>query len=107
MSHSRSRALLQPFSLPEVTVTSAQLVGIGQSTPLGKLHVTQEDSAAAVPVLVLEQTDVDQDMIELTATVGTGNAVEAVAAKTLTTTHFVKVTLTGVGVRYFPIGTIA
>lgn len=40
-------------------------------------------------------------------TAGTGNTLEAVASKTLTTTHFIKVNVDGVGTRYFPIGTIA
>ena len=51
--------------------------------------------AAAVPVLTLVQNDVDQDMIEFVSTIGEGNAIEAVGVKTLTTTHFIKVTLPG------------
>ena len=63
--------------------------------------------AAAIPVLTLTQSDVDQDMIEFVSTIGTGNAIEAVGAKTLTTTHFIKVTIPGGLTRYFPVGTIA
>ena len=40
-------------------------------------------------------------------TIGVGNAIEAVGAKTLTTTHFIKNTINGVGTRYIPAGTIA
>ena len=67
----------------------------------------QNDAAAAEPVLLLDQADVSEEMIELTSTVGAGNAIEAVGAKVLTTTHFIKMTITGVGTVYFPAGTIA
>lgn len=92
---------------PALTVISARRVGIAQDTPGGALHVNQFGATAAVPVLLLEQGDDDQAMIELTGTVGTGNCIEAVGAKTLTVTHFVKVTITGVGTVYIPCGTIA
>jgi len=46
-------------------------------------------------------------MIEFIGTIGTGNAIEAVAAKTLTVTHFIKVTIPGGLTRYFEVGTIA
>ena len=34
-------------------------------------------------------------MIECITTIGTGNAIEAIGSKTLTTTHFIKVTIPG------------
>jgi hypothetical protein len=47
-------------------------------------------------------------MIDLySASIGSGNAIEAVGAKTLTTTHFIKVNIATVGDRYIPCGTIA
>ena len=64
-------------------------------------------TTGAVAVLSLEQLDVDQAMIDLACTIGTGNGIEAVAAKTLTTTHFVMVTIPGGLTRYLPVGTIA
>lgn len=83
-------------------------VGIGTTSPTtGKLVVDQASTTAAIPTLVLEQRDVSEQMMMLDTTIGTGNAIEAVAAKTLTTTHFVKVNVVGVGDRYFPVGTIA
>ncbi|MCR4341670.1 MAG: right-handed parallel beta-helix repeat-containing protein, partial [Gemmatimonadaceae bacterium] len=88
-------------------VLEAVGIGIAMGSQAGKLHVVQASSTGAKPVLYLTQADVDQDMMELNCTIGTGNAIEAVGAKTLTTTHFVKVTITGVGDRYFPVGTIA
>ena len=73
----------------------------------GQLEVDQYDSAGAVPVLVLDQGDDSEEMIEFQGTIGTGNALEAVGAKTLTTTHFIKITLPGGLTRYIPAGTIA
>ena len=82
-------------------------IGSGGTVPTGQLLVDQASTTAAIPVISLEQRDIDQDWFEFDTTIGTGNATEAVGAKVLTTTHFVKVTITGVGVRYFPVGTIA
>jgi hypothetical protein len=73
----------------------------GTSTTLDQFSTT-----AAVPVLVLDQGDVSEEMIEFISTAGTGNAIEAVGSKTLTTTHFIKVTING-DTRYIPAGTIA
>ena len=82
-------------------------LGIGLAAPTSKLHVDQASSVAAIPVLTLDQADVSEEMIEFVTTIGTGNAIEAIAAKTLTTTHFIKVTLPGSLTRYIPCGTIA
>ena len=71
------------------------------------LVVDQPSTTAAVPVLTLDQADVSEEMIEFVSTIGVGNAIEAVGAKTLTTTHFIKVTLPGGLTRYIPAGTIA
>jgi len=57
--------------------------------------------------LFLNQADLSEEMIEFSTTIGVGNAIEAVGAKTLTTTHFIKVTLPGGLTRYLPVGTIA
>lgn len=67
----------------------------------------QDSTTGANEVLHLQQDDIDQAFIHLTTTVGTGNAIEAIASKSLTTTHFVMVNIEGVGARYFPVGTIA
>lgn len=83
-------------------------VTIGNSTvPGAELLIDQFDDTAAIPVVTLNQEDVSEEMMELLCTIGVGNAIEAVAAKVLTPTHFVKVTLTGGLTRYFEVGTIA
>ena len=82
-------------------------VGIGLTGPACPLHVDQSSATGAVPVITLDQGDDSEEMIEFVGTIGTGNALEAVGAKTLTTTHFIKVTLPGGLTRYIPCGTIA
>jgi hypothetical protein len=82
-------------------------IGINSATPAALLHIDQLSTTAAIPVLYLDQADVSEEMIEFNTTIGTGNAIEAVGAKTLTTTHFIKVTIPGGLTRYIPIGTIA
>lgn len=90
-----------------MTLESDQTVGIGTVAPNAKLHVDQDSTTDAIPVLYLDQADISEEMIEFNTTIGTGNAIEAVGAKTLTTTHFIKVTLPGGLTRYIPCGTIA
>ena len=82
-------------------------VGIGLTAPTSKLHIDQASATGAIPVLTLDQGDTSEEMMELLCTIGTGNAIEAIGAKTLTTTHFIKVTITGGLTRYIPVGTIA
>lgn len=85
-------------------------LGIGTgiaAPPAGKVHVDQSSTTGAIPVLVLDQADVSEPMIEFETTVGTGNTIEAVGAKTLTTTHFLKVKLPDNSIAYIPMGTIA
>ncbi len=88
-------------------IESTGEVGIGTVVPLARLHVDQPSATAAIPTLYLDQADVSEEMIEFATTIGTGNAIEAVGAKTLTVTHFIKVTLPGALTRYLEVGTIA
>ncbi len=88
-------------------VVKAGLTGFGVASPQAKLHADQYSATGAIPVLLLDQGDDDQALIEFTGTVGVGNCVEPVGEKALTTTHFIKCTLTGVGTVYLPVGTIA
>lgn len=82
-------------------------VGIGIAAPAAKLHIDQASDTAAIPVLYLDQADISEEMIEFNTTIGVGNAIEAIGAKTLSTTHFIKVTIPGGLTRYLPVGTIA
>lgn len=82
-------------------------ISIGTSSSAAQLHIEQPNSVGAQPVLLLSQLDISEEMIEFNTTIGVGNAIEAVGAKALTTTHFVKVTIPGGLTRYFEIGTIA
>ena len=75
--------------------------------PLERLHVSQLSAIDAKPVLALDQLDISEEMIEFNTTIGVGNAIEAIASKVLTTTHFIKITIPGGLTRYIPCGTIA
>ena len=86
--------------------TGGMTIG-GGNTDDGELLVDQASATGAKPVLTLDQADVSEEIIKFLSTIGTGNAIEAVAAKTLTVTHFLKVKLTGGLVRYIQVGTIA
>lgn len=83
-------------------------VGIGAYPGTsGKLVVTQTSATGAIPTLYLNQSDIDQPLIQLETTIGTGNAIEAVGAKTLTPTHFIMIEIPGGLTRYIQCGTIA
>lgn len=73
----------------------------------GKLHIDQASTTGAKPVLHLDQVDLSEEFIKFSSTIGTGNPIEAVAAKTMTPTHFLRVELEGGLVRYINAGTIA
>lgn len=69
--------------------------------------IIQDSATGARPPLMIQQDDISEEMVEFVTTIGVGNAIEAVGAKTLTTTHFVKCTIPGPLTRYFEVGTIA
>lgn len=94
-------------NLERLRVLSTGEFGVGTNLPTGQIHVDQSSTTAAIPVLILDQADVDQPLIEFVTTIGTGNALEAVGAKVLTPTHFAMVKLPGGLTRYFEVGTIA
>jgi hypothetical protein len=78
----------------------------GGTSPSAQLHVDQPSATGAQPVLLLDQADVSEEMIEFVSSEGVGNAIEAVGAKLLTVTEFIKVTING-NTRYIQAGTIA
>ena len=90
-----------------ISVPSASEFGVGTNAPTAKLHVDQSGDMEGKPVALFDQSDVSEEMFEFVSTIGVGNAIEAVGAKTLTVTHFIKVTLPGSLTRYFAVGTIA
>lgn len=91
-----------------VRITDAGDVGIGiAASILGKTHIDQSSTSAAIPPLVLDQADLSEEFIKFITTTGTGNPIEAVGAKSLTTTHFIRVEIPGPAYVYIPVGTIA
>jgi hypothetical protein len=85
---------------------SSGRLGLFDTTPDGILDVLQGSTTAAIPVIELEQLDLSEEFFNFVGTVATGNPIEAVGAKVLTTTHFIRVAHNGT-LKYFPIGTIA
>ena len=81
----------------------------GDTSPSARLAVGQESASGGIPVIGIKQVDVSEEMIDFDGTtMGVGNAIEEAAAKTLTATHFIKVTVNPGGLtRYIPVGTIA
>ena len=71
------------------------------------LRIEQTHTTGVATCMALKQDDVNIPFVTFEATVGTGNAIEAVAAKSLTTTHFVMVDIEGTGPLYLQVGTIA
>lgn len=92
-----------------ITIDTNNRVCIGSNVTSGSAtcHIEQASTTAAIPAAYIKQADVSEEMIQFETTIGVGNAIEAVGAKTLTTTHFIKVTLPGGLTRYIPAGTIA
>lgn len=90
-----------------VVDASANRVGVGITVPLAKAHIDQSSLTAAIPVLFLDQADLSEKMIEFNTTIGVGNPIEAIGAKTFTETHFIKITIPGGLSRVIPCGTIA
>ena len=102
------------FGIYDVTDTTTRLTidgdgrtGIGIGAALGAMLHVDNVGTIAQPVAYFDQGDASEEMFEFATTIGVGNAIEAVGGKTLTTTHFIKVTLPGALTRYIPVGTIA
>lgn len=65
-----------------LTITAAGDVGIGVSSPGGKLDVQQTSTTAAIPTLALTQSDVSEEFIEFDGTVAAGNPIDTAAIGT-------------------------
>lgn len=88
-------------------ITNNGEILIGSYGGGAQLYVDQPSATGAKPVAYWDQADISEEFFEFNTTIGVGNAIEAIGAKTLTTTHFIKVTIPGPLTRYFPVGTIA
>jgi len=88
-------------------ITNSGWAVFGGGSASGQLTSNQNSASGGIPALYLSQADTSRELIEFNATIGTGNAIEAVGAKTLTVTHFIRVNIGTVGFRYLPVGTIA
>ncbi len=82
-------------------------IGYNVAVPAAQSDINQNVSNANIPVLKLTQTDLSEEMIKLDATIGIGNPIEAIGAKSFTQTHFLKINVEGLGVKYMPIGDLA
>jgi len=71
------------------------------ATPGGKLHIDQSSTTAAIPVLILDQADLSEEMIEFVTTVGAGNPIDTAAVGTYY--GKVRVNVSGVGYKYIPL----
>jgi len=100
-------SIIEGNGLSGVSISGLQVSGTGLISRTAGVYVYQDVSSGAVPALIINQTDVSEEMMEFMTTIGTGNAIEAIASKTLTTTHFIKITIPGGLTRYIPCGTIA
>ena len=91
-----------------VTIIGASgRLGLMQPLPDAQADINQPDDAINIPVIKLTQAFATGGVFKFDATIGTGNSIEAVAAKTLTPTHFLKCNIEGVGDIYIQAGTIA
>lgn len=95
-----------PYSLFTDSNSRVEFGGSTVTAIPAQVRAIQASTTAAIPTLQLEQLDLSEELIEFTGTVATGNPIEAVGAKTLTTTHFIRMSVNGSFV-YIPVGTIA
>lgn len=51
-----------------ITIDGSQKVGFGIALPTGKVHIDQADSSGAIPVLRLDQADIDDTFIDFIGT---------------------------------------
>lgn len=72
-----------------------------QVAPSGIIHADQSSTTAAIPVLILDQADLSEEMIEFVTTVGAGNPIDTAAIGTYY--GKVRVNVSGVGYKYIPL----
>lgn len=79
----------------------AGTLGVGLDAALGKVHVDQSSTTAAIPVLILDQADLSEEFIRFVATVGAGNPIDTAALGTYY--GKVRVYVEGVGAKFIPL----
>lgn len=62
-------------------------LGVGISTPTGKIHINQSSTTAAIPSIHLEQNDVSEEAIRVTAQAGSGILTQTLVAGATVTTE--------------------
>ena len=83
-------------------------VSIGIIAAAAKVDINQASGTAAIPVLKLTQADISEEIIEFDpTTIGIGNPIEAIGAKSFAQTHFLKVFVVGLGVKHVPMGDLS
>ena len=90
------KAVLEVVSVPTTNNADAAV-----------LRLEQTHTAGGANILHMVQNDLDKPFIGFETTVGTGNAIQAVAELALTATHYIMVDIEGVGTRYLAVGTVA
>ncbi len=98
-------------------ITASGRVGIGASSPSAQLHIDQASSTAAIPVLTLDQADVDEPAIKIIGTAAAADLTRTIVAEadvtTATRAGFVKVEVQDDGNQitdqdyYMPVYTLA
>ena len=69
-------------------------LGIADETPDAMLDVNQNSTTAAIPTLILQQSDLSEEFINFESTIGTGNPI--VASSTATTfSHKIRIAVNG------------
>lgn len=69
-------------------------VGIADETPDAMLDVNQNSTTAAIPTLILQQSDLSEEFINFESTIGTGNPI--IASSTATTfSHKIRIAVNG------------
>jgi hypothetical protein len=85
--------------LSRLVVDTNGLVGIGTSSPSGKVSIVVND-AAAIPGIEITQNDLDQDFIEFKSSVGAGSPIDTAAVGT----YYGKIRVAANGTfRYIPL----
>jgi hypothetical protein len=76
------RTLDGGVSVDVLTLLANGNAGVNVAVPTGKLHVDQGNSAANIPTLVLDQSDLSEEFIEFASTIGAGNPIDTAALGT-------------------------